>query len=42
MGSADETSIQIDRLTCTWKVEMKRKDNIKGEGMSEKGGDRKN
>ena len=38
MGSADGTSIQTDRLTCTWKVEMKRKDNIKGEGVSEKGG----
>ena len=42
MGSADGTSIQTDRLTCTWKVEMKRKDSIKGEGVSEKWGNRKN
>ena len=26
-------SIQTDRLACTWKVEMKRKDSIKGEGV---------
>ena len=37
MGSADGTSIHIDRMACTWKVEMKRKDNIKEEGVSETG-----
>ena len=37
MGNVDGTSIQTDRLACTWKVEMKRKDSIKGEGVSEKG-----
>ena len=26
-----------NHLACTWKVEMKRKDSIKGEGVSEKG-----
>ena len=38
MASADGTSIQTDHLTCMWKVEMKRKDSIKGEGLSEKRG----
>ena len=38
MGSADGTSIHTDRLACTWKVEMKMKDSIKEEGVSEKGG----
>ena len=38
MGSADGTSIQTDCLACTWKVEMKMKDSIKGEGVGEKGG----
>ena len=37
MGSADGTNIQTNRLECTWKVEMKGKDSIKGEGVSEKG-----
>ena len=38
MWSADGTSIQTDRLACMWKVEMKREDSIKGEGVGEKGG----
>ena len=38
MGSADGTSIQTDRLACTRKMEMKRKDSIKGEEVSEKRG----
>ena len=38
MGNVDGTSIQTDRLACTWKVEMKRKDSIKGERVGEKGG----
>ena len=37
MGSANGTSIQTNRLECTWKVEMKGKDNIKWEGVSQKG-----
>ena len=37
MGSTDGTSIHTNRLACTWKVEMKRKDNIKEEGVSETG-----
>ena len=41
MGSADGTSIHIDRLTSTWRVDMKRKDNIKEEGGSKIGGSRK-
>ena len=32
------TSINIDRLACTRKVEMKRKDSINEEGGNEKGG----
>ena len=40
MRSADGTSIQTNHLECTWKVEMKGKDSIKREGVSEKG-DRK-
>ena len=41
MGSANGTSIQTNHLKCTWKVEMKGKYSIKGEGVSEKR-DRKN
>ena len=37
MESVDRTSIQTDRLAYMWKVEMKMKDNIKWEGVSEKG-----
>ena len=37
MGSASGISIHIDHLACMWKVEMKRKDNIKREGRSERG-----
>ena len=37
MGSVDGTSIHIDRLACTWKVEMKMKDSIKEGGGSETG-----
>ena len=40
MASADGTSIQTDHLACMWKVEMKRKDSIKEERVSERG-DRK-
>ena len=32
MGRVDGTSININSLVCTWKVEMKIKDNIKEEG----------
>ena len=35
-GSADGTSINTNRLTYTWKVEMKRRDNIKGGGNKTK------
>ena len=38
MWSADGTSIQTDRLACMWKVEMKREDSIKGEGVGENRG----
>ena len=41
MGSADGTGIHTDRLAYTWKVEMKRKDNIKEEGGSETWGSEK-
>ena len=41
MGSADGTGIHTDRLAYTWKVEMKRKDNIKGEGVGENRGSEK-
>ena len=42
MGSADGTSIYINRLACTWKVEMKRKDSIKEEeGNETKGSEKK-
>ena len=41
MGSADGTSIYTNRLACTWKVEMKRKNSIKEEGVSEEGGSEK-
>ena len=41
MGSVDGTSIQIYRLTCTWKVKMKKEDSIKGEGVGETGGSEK-
>ena len=34
MESADGTSIHTDRLASTWRVDMKRKDNIKDEGGS--------
>jgi len=39
MGSVDGTSINTNHLACTWKVEMKMRDSIKG-GGNEKG-DRK-
>ena len=32
MGWVDGTSINTNSLVCTWKVEMKIKDNIKEEG----------
>ena len=32
MGRVDGTSINTNSLVCTWKVEMKIKDNIKEEG----------
>ena len=35
MGRADETSINTNSLVCTWKVEMKMRDNIKEEGGNE-------
>ena len=35
MGSADGTSINTNRLACTWKVEMKRRDSIKEERGNE-------
>ena len=35
MGSADGTNINTNHLACTWKVEMKKEDNIKGEGGNE-------
>ena len=38
MESVDRTSIQTDRLAYMWKVEMKMKDSIKGEGRGEKRG----
>ena len=38
MESIDGTSIQTNRLECTWKVEMKGKDSIKGGGVRENGG----
>ena len=41
MGSVDGTSIHVDYLACTWKVEMKRKDNIKEKGVSETGGSKR-
>ena len=41
MGSTDGTSIHTDRLACTWKVEMKRKDSIKEEGDNEMKGSKK-
>ena len=41
MRSADRISIKTDRLACIWKVEMKRKDNIKGEGVGENRGSEK-
>ena len=41
MESIDGTSIQTNRLECTWKVEMKGKDSIKGGGVSEKWGPKK-
>ena len=41
MRAADRTSIKTDRLACIWKVEMKRKDNIKGEGVGENRGSEK-
>ena len=41
MGSADGTSIHTDHLAYTWKVEMKMKDSIKEEGVSEKRGPEK-
>ena len=34
---ADETSININHLTCTWRVEMKEEDSIKEEGGPESG-----
>ena len=41
MGSADGTSIHTDRLACTWKVEMKKKDSIEEEGVNERRGSEK-
>ena len=35
MGRADGTSINTNSLVCTWKVEMKMRDNIKEEGGNE-------
>jgi len=32
MGVVYRTSINTNYLECTWKVEMKREDSIKGEG----------
>ena len=40
MGSVDGTNINTNRLACTWKVEMKRRDNIK-EGDNKTKGSRK-
>ena len=41
MGSADGTSINIDRLTCTWKVEMERENSIKKGGNETEGSKKK-
>ena len=41
MGRADGTSINTNSLVCTWKVEMKMRDNIKEEGGNEIGGSKK-
>ena len=41
MGSNYGTSIQTNCLECTWKLEMKGKDSIKGGGVSEKWGPEK-
>ena len=41
MESANGTSIHTDRLTCTWKVDMKKKDSIKEVGGSETRGSEK-
>ena len=38
MGSADGTSIHTDCLADTWRVDMKRKGNIKDEGGNKIGG----
>ena len=32
MGNTDGTSINANRLACTWKVEMEQGDSIKEEG----------
>ena len=41
MGRSDGTSINTNSLTCTWKVEMKMRDNIKEEGGNETRGSKK-
>ena len=41
MGSTNGTSIHTNCVECTWKVEMKGKDSIKGGGVSEKWGPKK-
>ena len=41
MGSADGTSINIDRLACTWKAKMEREDSIKEEGGNETEGSKR-
>ena len=41
MGNIDETSINTNRLACTWKMEMKRRDSIKEEGGNKTKGSRK-
>ena len=38
MRNSDGISIQTNRLECTWKVEIKGKDSIKGGGVSENRG----
>ena len=41
MGSVDGTNISSNHLAYRWKVEMKKRENIKEEGGNEIGGSKK-